>query len=92
MNKYPKGSTVKVKWEFREEGQALVDPSNVYFEIKQPNSAIYVYGVGAEIVRTSQGKYYILLTTNYIQEFWAYNIFSSGTSSAYSEELEFFVE
>ena len=92
MNTYPKGSTIKVRWEFKDDSNNFVDPSNIYFRIKRPINITYAYGIDLEIVKDTVGKYYTLIVTNDDTDLWIYDVFSSGTASAHSYEMEFLVK
>jgi len=54
------GSSVRASVEFRVVGVAT-DPTTIAFRFRQPNGTetSYLYGVDAEIVRTSAGDYYV---------------------------------
>ena len=59
------GNVVKIKATFRDEDNAKQDLSTVQVRIKKPDTSIvsYVYGTNPELVRASQGVYYVLVDT-----------------------------
>ena len=87
-NTYPLGSAVLCEFEFRDpDTGALVDPSNVFAAIKDPNgtTTTYQYGVGSDLQKTSTGLYWISVTAS-MSGTWYYRGYSSGTYRGASEE------
>jgi hypothetical protein len=69
---------------------ALVDPTTVKFDFKNKSGITsYVYGVDAELVRASEGVYYVLLQLNKTGN-WGWRLY--GTNPVFALEGEFLVK
>ena len=78
------GNLVKIHATFKDESGDVQDPATVQVAVKQPDTTItvYVYGVNPEVVRESQGVYYILIDTTNKTGTWQFIWNSSGTLQA----------
>ncbi len=78
------GNLVKVRATFKDELNVKQDPATVTVMVKQPDTTIvtYVYGTDPEVVRESQGVYYIEVDTTDEPGHWYFIWSSSGTYQA----------
>lgn len=59
-NTHDQGDLVRCTGTFYDEDDAVADPSDVTFYLKGPNTDVtYEYGTDAELVRLSEGVYYV---------------------------------
>lgn len=87
IREYLQGNVVKLKATFRDEGSALVDPSDVSLELKSPGNVETTYSP----VQESEGVYnYNFDTTGAEPGLWWARIISTDPSSA--QELAFRVK
>lgn len=72
---------------FRNAAGAVYDPTTVTFKYKKPDGTVttYTYGVGASIVKTSTGIYYIVIITD---QAGVFNNRWLGVSTGYSDSDE----
>jgi hypothetical protein len=86
MSNYTLGTMVRLNGSFRTVYGALDDPATVTFEIQVPSGTIttYTYGVDNELVRESEGNYYVDWTTA-DSGTYTYRFASVGTVTAANE-------
>ena len=88
MHSYDVGDQVKCEAAFTNATTgAAVDPTNVYFQIKNPQTqaiTTYTYGVDPEITNPSTGSYAISVNAT-IHGIWFYRWYSTGTGMAAGE-------
>lgn len=86
-------STVRIPVNFQDADGVDVDPDTITFKIYSPDAAItsYVYGTDAEILRTSDGDYYIDVTPN-LPGRWHFRWESTGANLATAVEGQFVVQ
>ena len=85
---YSLGSAVVCEFDFRDPTtNALVDPTNVYASVKNPNGVktTYQYGVDSEVVNTATGEYYVIVDAN-AAGVWFYRGYSTGTYKGSNED------
>ena len=66
---------------------ALVDPTAVYFQIKNPSTGAvteYQYGVDVEVLNPTTGTYTIAINVT-VHGIWFYRWYSTGTGMAAGE-------
>lgn len=86
--RYEIDNEVRVTGTFRDGSSAVLDPTNVYVEITEPDGKVteYTYGVGATITKSSTGIYYVDVTLDkegrwYVRFHSTGNAVTSGTES-----------
>lgn len=88
---YKIGNIVVCEFDFRNPAasNALVDPTNVFAAVKNPNGTItiYTYGIHAAVVKTGVGEYYVEINVN-MAGTWKARGYSTGTFKG-SEETTF---
>jgi hypothetical protein len=94
ITNYPEGTLVTVRGTFTNSTGTLHDPTAVYLDVKEPNSALltYTFGVGAQITKASTGIYESNLNTIGKRGLWLYTWYATGAGQADSGEKEFYVE
>lgn len=62
------------------------DPTTITFKLKDPDDIVttYVYGVGADVVRTGVGVYYLDVTVSKAQT-WYWRVVGTGAVIAAAE-------
>jgi len=80
------GELVKCTGIFKNQAGALVDPSNVFFEVIAPETTkvSYQYGAGPEVVRDSLGTFSVLVSANKCGA-WNYRFYATGTGQGAQE-------
>lgn len=83
VKSYDVGKIIRCKGTFKNESDALHDPTDVYFELTKPDNTVvtYHYGVDAQVVRDSLGKYHVLVDGN-VPGYWYYKFYATGTGQA----------
>ena len=78
------GNIAKIKATFRDESNVKQDPATVQVRAKKPDATIvtYVYGTDPQLVRASQGVYYVLIDTTGQLGLWQFVWNSGGTLKA----------
>ena len=78
------GNLIKVRATFKDDTQVKMDPTVVTLHVKNPadTETSYVYGTDPEVVRESQGVYYMLLDTTAQPGEWMFVWNSTGTLQA----------
>jgi hypothetical protein len=86
-------STVRIPVNFQDADAADVDPTTITFKLYSPDAAIttYVYNTDTEILRTSEGDYYVDVTPN-LPGRWCFRWESTGTNLATAIEGTFVVQ
>ena len=86
MNVYDIGNLIRCPAVFRDSTGTAVDPTNVYFEWKNPanTTTVYHYGVDVEVVKSATGNYYVDVDGN-AEGRWYYRWYSTGTGQAAQE-------
>lgn len=74
MNEYEIGNLIRLSAEFRDESDALVDPTTVTCQVKAPQTA----PANLPVTRLSLGKYIALVTTAAPSGRWAYRFDGTG--------------
>jgi len=84
--RYPLGTQVAVLAIFRDSDSELIDPTAVRFLFRDPagGETEYVYGVDAELVRESEGRYRADIDAN-MSGNWQYRYYSTGEGQAAHE-------
>lgn len=85
MNTYDVGDLVRVSAEFRDDSDALADPTAVELKFRTPAGVVTTWQVEAgEIVKDATGKYHadINITAN---GRWAYKFIGTGAVQAVEE-------
>ena len=92
LNEYHIGVVVRVVGTFTDIDGNEVDPAAVFATVKTPAGGVttYTYGVDAELVRDSQGVYYIDDDGNAEGKWWT-RIYSTGAGQA-AGELGFIIK
>jgi hypothetical protein len=92
INSYMLGSLVRCKGDFDDADGDPQDPGTVTFVVKPPtgSTATYVYGVGAEVIKSGIGRYYVDVSAN-VAGRWHYRAAGTVTGIA-ADEHEFHVE
>lgn len=80
INEYDVGDLIRCTGTFTDASDTETDPDTVTFKARGPSGNIttYVYGVDAEVVKSSTGVYYVNLTIDE-SGFWYYRF--AGTAS-----------
>jgi hypothetical protein len=72
--RYDLGETVRITATFRDaqNGNILLDPEQVQFLLRNPLGEVYAftYGVHPELLRESEGVYYVDLQLDYPRTYW----------------------
>jgi hypothetical protein len=86
MSNYTTGTMVRLNGSFRTIYGVLDDPATVTFEMQVPDGTIttYTYGVDNELIRESEGNYYVDWTTSDVGTY-TYRFASVGTVTAANE-------
>lgn len=92
MSDFSIGDVVRCRGTFTDIGNTAIDPTSVYFKIKDPSGTIttYTYGSSVELIKDSTGVYYIDIRATSAGR-WQYRYYSTGTGEA-AEERDFFVK
>ncbi len=88
-NTYELGELVKVTVEFTDEDTGnVIDPDAVKLSVRSPANVTttYTYGVGAVIVRDSQGNYHANIDTTQLPGAWYYRWWSTGNGQTAREK------
>ena len=82
------GDLARATATFKDEDDQVVDPANVYFQVKDPVGALldYQYGVDAELVKESTGVYHVDVSVTMPGE-WHYRFYSTGSGQAAIEDV-----
>jgi hypothetical protein len=83
MRNVSQGAVLRIRGTFRNAAGALTDPTVVTFYIKSEDGDIedtYVYGVGANVIKSSTGIFYLLQDTS--DQSGVYNWRIVGTGAA----------
>ena len=85
MNKYDIGDRVRLTLDVQEAG-AYVDPTSVVLKVKKPDNTVttYTYGVSADVVRSDEGRYYILVSIT-VAGAWYYRWETTGPGQGAEE-------
>lgn len=89
-NEYFVGEQVRVTGVFTDLDGNLVDPTSVFFQIRDPTNTISTittleYGEDVELVRDSQGTYHVDIDGDEIGH-WYTRMYSTGTGAAAVED------
>jgi len=78
-NMYALGTSVTVTGTFRTSAGAVVDPTNVFFELKSPDGGLvtYQYGVGVQLTNPGVGVYAIAISASQ-EGVYYYRMYSTG--------------
>ena len=83
---YDINDLVRCTAQFKTTSGTLVDPTAVIFKLKNPAGTVtsFTYGVDADLVRDSLGKYHIDVAVDRVG-IWHYRFEGTGTAKAASE-------
>ena len=92
VNTYQLGDLVRCSGPFTNASDAAIDPSEVYFQVKNPSNqtTTYHYGQHAQLVKDSTGNYHVDIDADLCGT-WYYRFYSTGTGQA-ADENSFIVE
>jgi len=87
MNEYPFGTAVKVEDAYRTPAGTLYDPTTVIVKIQAPDrtETSYTYGVGADVVKDSTGKYHLWLLPTQVGRY-GYRFKGAGPQAVANEK------
>lgn len=87
-NIYQVGDLVRCSGEFTDQAGTVLDPTDVFFSVKNPAGTIttYEYGVDVALVKDSTGNYHVDVDAN-ATGIWYYRFYSTGTGQTAAEGL-----
>lgn len=94
MKNFAQGATVQIGATFKDVSGALIDPVTVTFTVRSEadgDENTYIYGIGADIIRSSLGVYYFDQDTAAMSGVWSWRIVGSGATSS-TTQGSFYVE
>jgi hypothetical protein len=92
MNTYQVGDNPRCTFVLRDAAGELADPTalRTWFISPAGTQTTYVYGTDSQLVRESQGIYYMHVSLTAPGR-WYYGVFSTGTGQAASPDYEMIV-
>jgi len=82
--RYPVGNVVRLQGVFTDFAGDVVDPDNVYVQVKTPGGVVTQYTL-PNVVRSAAGTYYYDLSVD-VEGTWEYRWYSTGNGEAAEED------